>query len=29
MYVDEKNCLRVTPYGHGMDGMFAVRFKRG
>jgi 16S rRNA (cytosine967-C5)-methyltransferase len=29
MYIDDKNCLRITPFSHGMDGMFAVRFKKG
>jgi len=27
-YIDENDCLRVTPYTHGMDGMFAARFKK-
>ncbi|MDR2578493.1 MAG: 16S rRNA (cytosine(967)-C(5))-methyltransferase RsmB [Chitinispirillales bacterium] len=29
MFVDSKNCLRITPFQHAMDGMFGVRFKKG
>jgi len=28
MFIDKNNCLRITPFEHGMDGMFAVRFKK-
>jgi len=28
MYIDDNDCLRITPYKHGMDGMFAARFKK-
>jgi len=28
MYIDDDNCLRVTPYKHNMDGMFAARFRK-
>jgi 16S rRNA (cytosine967-C5)-methyltransferase len=29
VYVDENDCLRITPYRHGMDGMFGARFRKG
>jgi 16S rRNA (cytosine967-C5)-methyltransferase len=29
MYVDDAGCLRITPFKHGMDGMFGARFRRG
>ncbi|GBU22955.1 16S ribosomal RNA methyltransferase RsmB [Fibrobacteres bacterium R8-0-B4] len=29
MYIDEDNCLRITPHKHNMDGMFGARFKKG
>jgi len=28
MYIDDNDCLRITPYKHNMDGMFAARFKK-
>ncbi|MDR2728832.1 MAG: 16S rRNA (cytosine(967)-C(5))-methyltransferase RsmB [Chitinispirillales bacterium] len=28
MFVDNRNCLRVTPFEHGMDGMFGAKFKK-
>ncbi|MCL2689174.1 MAG: 16S rRNA (cytosine(967)-C(5))-methyltransferase RsmB [Chitinispirillia bacterium] len=28
MFVDNNNCLRITPFEHGMDGMFGARFKQ-
>jgi len=28
MYIDDADCLRITPYKHGMDGMFGARFKK-
>ena len=27
-FVDSKGCLRITPFEHGMDGMFGARFKK-
>lgn len=27
-FVDDKGCLFITPFEHGMDGMFAARLKR-
>jgi 16S rRNA (cytosine967-C5)-methyltransferase len=29
MYIDDADCLRITPYKHNMDGMFGARFKKG
>ncbi|MCL2220423.1 MAG: 16S rRNA (cytosine(967)-C(5))-methyltransferase RsmB [Chitinispirillia bacterium] len=28
MFTDNKNCLRITPFDHNMDGMFAARFRK-
>jgi len=28
MYIDDNDCLSISPYKHGMDGMFAARFER-
>jgi len=28
MYIDDADCLRITPYKHNMDGMFGARFKK-
>jgi 16S rRNA (cytosine967-C5)-methyltransferase len=28
MFMDNNNCLRITPFDHKMDGMFAARFKK-
>jgi 16S rRNA (cytosine967-C5)-methyltransferase len=28
MYIDDNDCLRITPYKHNMDGMFGARFKK-
>jgi 16S rRNA (cytosine967-C5)-methyltransferase len=28
MYIDDSNCLRITPFEHGVDGMFGARFKK-
>ena len=27
-FIDNNNCLRITPFEHNMDGMFAARFKK-
>jgi 16S rRNA (cytosine967-C5)-methyltransferase len=27
-YVDDEGCVRITPYEHGLDGMFGARFER-
>jgi 16S rRNA (cytosine967-C5)-methyltransferase len=29
VYVDDSDCLRITPYKHRMDGMFGARFRKG
>jgi len=28
-FVDDSGYMRITPFDHGMDGMFGVRFKKG
>ncbi|MDR0307612.1 MAG: 16S rRNA (cytosine(967)-C(5))-methyltransferase RsmB [Chitinispirillales bacterium] len=28
MFIDNNNCLRITPFEHGMDGMFGARFRK-
>jgi 16S rRNA (cytosine967-C5)-methyltransferase len=28
VYVDDNDCLRITPYRHRLDGMFGARFKK-
>jgi 16S rRNA (cytosine967-C5)-methyltransferase len=28
MFIDNNDCLRITPFEHGMDGMFGARFKK-
>jgi 16S rRNA (cytosine967-C5)-methyltransferase len=27
-FIDNSDCLRITPFEHGMDGMFAARFRK-